>query len=84
MEGSSRRLLLTSLWVYVVVISSQAELRTRMRATLDGIVLQDLGKPILSAIDIVNEYIVTLEFGKQLCGTICLCKITNLQFGTAV
>ena len=46
MEGSSRRLLLTFLRVYTVVIFPQAELRTRMRATLDGTELQDLGKPL--------------------------------------
>ena len=49
LKGSSRRLRLTSLWVYTVAIFSQAELRTRMCVTLDGTVLQDLRKPLYPA-----------------------------------
>ena len=45
-EGSSGRLFLTPLRVYTIVVFSQTESRTRMRATLDGTVLQDLGKPL--------------------------------------
>ena len=47
-EAVARRLLLNSLRVYTIVIFSQTELRTRMRATLDGTVLQDHGKPLYS------------------------------------
>ena len=54
-EGSSRRLLLTSMRLYTVVIISQAELPTRMRATLDGTVLQDLGKPLYHTACIFHE-----------------------------
>ena len=59
-EGSSRRLLLTSLQVYTIVIFSQTELRIRMRATLDGTVLQDLGKPlsVLIAGCLTNNFLV--------------------------